>query len=126
MEDLESLSREVIEKLKEAVASAPAVNGREIKPRQEDKRTRERGDKGNGSIAFPLVSPFPCHRPGSEDRLRLSSKSQANAEAEEMPQIGVSGNMIAELQPQPHAILEPVAHAAAEIPRVRHARTKQQ
>jgi len=31
--DFESLSREVIEKLKEAVASAPAVNGREIKPR---------------------------------------------------------------------------------------------
>jgi phosphoesterase RecJ-like protein len=31
--DFDSLSREVIEKLKEAVASAPAVNGREIKPR---------------------------------------------------------------------------------------------
>jgi phosphoesterase RecJ-like protein len=31
--DFESLSREVIEKLKQAVANAPAVNGREIKPR---------------------------------------------------------------------------------------------
>src|SRR5262245_53186799 len=31
--DYEQFSREVIEKLKEAVASAPAVNGREIKPR---------------------------------------------------------------------------------------------
>ena len=31
--DYETLSREVIEKLKEAVATAPAVNGREIKPR---------------------------------------------------------------------------------------------
>ena len=31
--DYETLSREVIEKLKEAVAAAPAVNGREIKPR---------------------------------------------------------------------------------------------
>lgn len=31
--DFEELSREVIERLKEAVANAPAVNGREIKPR---------------------------------------------------------------------------------------------
>jgi phosphoesterase RecJ-like protein len=31
--DYETLSREVIEKLREAVATAPAVNGREIKPR---------------------------------------------------------------------------------------------
>lgn len=31
--DFDELSREVIERLKEAVASAPAVNGREIKPR---------------------------------------------------------------------------------------------
>jgi phosphoesterase RecJ-like protein len=31
--DYEVLSRDVIEKLKEAVATAPAVNGREIKPR---------------------------------------------------------------------------------------------
>jgi phosphoesterase RecJ-like protein len=31
--DFESLSREVIAKLKDAVANAPAVNGREIKPR---------------------------------------------------------------------------------------------
>ncbi|MGH9846026.1 MAG: DHH family phosphoesterase [Blastocatellia bacterium] len=31
--DYETLSREVLEKLKEAVANAPAVNGREIKPR---------------------------------------------------------------------------------------------
>jgi len=31
--DYEALSREVIEKLKDAVAAAPAVNGREIKPR---------------------------------------------------------------------------------------------
>ncbi|MDX2043142.1 MAG: bifunctional oligoribonuclease/PAP phosphatase NrnA [Acidobacteriota bacterium] len=31
--DIDELSRDVIERLKEAVASAPAVNGREIKPR---------------------------------------------------------------------------------------------
>jgi nanoRNase/pAp phosphatase (c-di-AMP/oligoRNAs hydrolase) len=31
--DFEALSREVIAKLKEAVAVAPAANGREIKPR---------------------------------------------------------------------------------------------